>query len=303
MDRDVAILLDAISEWRERPLFSHYRSIHPFRHFIGRPDPGECLIFLERITARWLRTAGTYVLIPNQERFPERLAPLLDRMDHVLCKSHHAREIFAARHPSVRYIGFTSVDRSLPGARPEYDRYLHVAGASTLKGTDVLIDVWSRHPEWPTLTVVQRGRHARNIPQNVEVIDGYLPDAELRALQNACGVHLCPSAGEGWGHYIVEAMSCGALVITTDGPPMNELIRPDRGVLVPYGRVEPRKLGYSFHVDPAALERAIAGVMALSDDVKASVGAAARAWYEANDHAFRERLRSVLGEVLPGIEG
>src|SRR5690606_13048298 len=137
------------------------------------------------------------------------------------------------------YIGFTSVDRALPDASPDFGRFLHVAGASTLKGTDTLLEVWSAHPEWPALTVVQRDRRTIRAPANVQILDGYLPDAELRELQNACGVHLCPSMGEGWGHYIVEAMSCGAVVVATDGPPMNELVQPGRGVLVPYSRVEP----------------------------------------------------------------
>jgi glycosyltransferase involved in cell wall biosynthesis len=299
IDRDVRLLLDGFAAWRERPRFSHYRSISPLRRFLGRRDPDECIVFVERITARWLRCAGRYVLIPNQERYPERLVPLLRHLDHVLCKSHHAVEVFAAHHPSVHYLGFTSVDRRLAGARPDYGRVLHLAGSSTLKGTSTLLEVWARNPEWPELTLVQHARNApRTVPANVRLITDYLPDAELQALQNACGIHLCPSRSEGWGHYIVEAMSCHAVTLTTSAPPMNELVQPDRGVLVPYHRSEPRKLGVNFFVDPDALERAIAGVIAMPEHDKARIGDAAREWFEANDRAFRERLRQLTETLL-----
>jgi glycosyltransferase involved in cell wall biosynthesis len=301
MDRDVRLLRDAIAELGASPEFSRYRSISPLRRWFDRRDDEHCIIFLERVTARWLRRAGRYLLIPNQERYPERLVPLLRRIDHVLCKSHHAVEVFAARHPSVHYLGFTSEDRGMPATRPDYTRFLHLAGASNLKGTPTLLEVWSRHPEWPVLTLLMHRRDApRHVPANVDLIADYLPDDRLRTLQNACGVHLCPSLSEGWGHYIVEAMSCRAVTITTDGPPMNELVSPDRGVLVPVARTEPRKLGTNFHVETDALEAAIEARLNASAEENARLGEAARAWYERNDRAFRERLASLIATLLPG---
>jgi glycosyltransferase involved in cell wall biosynthesis len=300
VDRSVRILLDAFSLWRERPVFSRYRSINPLRRFYGRRRAEECIIFLERVTARWLRQAGRYVLIPNQERYPERLAPLLQRIDHIFCKSRHAQEIFAARHPSVHYLGFTSIDRALPHSQPDYTRFFHLAGGSSVKGTPTLLEVWARHPEWPVLTVVWHRREApRTVPSNVNLITRYLPDAELQALQNACGIHLCPSLSEGWGHYIVEGMSCRAVVVATDGPPMNELVQPERGVLVPYSRSEPRKLGFDFHVDQAALERAISGLISLPLAAKENLGSAARQWFEENDRGFHRRLHQLTTTLLP----
>jgi glycosyltransferase involved in cell wall biosynthesis len=302
IDRDVQILTEAFSSFRERPDFSHYRSISPLRGLIGRRPKDTSILFLERVTSRWLRRADHFLLIPNQERYPQRLVRLLRRMDHILCKSEHAKQIFAQHHPSVHYIGFTSLDRSLPEVPPDYERFLHLAGGSGLKGTAALLEAWARHPEWPELTLVQHSKAAPNeVPANVNLISRYLPDHELRELQNACGVHLCPSLSEGWGHYIVEAMSCGAVTLTTDGPPMNELIRPERGVLVPVERSEPRKLGINFHVAVAALEETIDRLIALPIAEKARIGATAREWFEANDGAFAERLRAIVSAVAPEL--
>lgn len=304
VDRSVRIMLDAFSAWRERPVFSHYRSINPLRRFYDRRHSEECIFFMERVTARWLRRAGRYVLIPNQERYPERLVPLLRSIDHIFCKTRHAREIFAIRHPSVHHLGFTSIDRVLPRSEPDYTRLLHLAGGSSVKGTPTLLEVWAQHPEWPVLTVVWHRREApRTVPGNVNLISHYLPDAELQALQNACGIHLCPSSSEGWGNYIVEGMSCRAVVVVTDGPPMNELVQPERGVLVPYCHTEPRKLGFDFHVDPIALERAITDLIALPVEAKERLGRGARTWFENNDRAFHENLRDLTAKLLPDLVG
>jgi glycosyltransferase involved in cell wall biosynthesis len=244
---------------------------------------------------------GRTLLIPNQEWFPPRMIPHLRRIDHVLAKSRHAQAIFSRHHPSSHFVGFTSADRRITGAAPDPDRFLHVAGGSALKGTSALLEVWARHPEWPELTVVRHPR-ARDVPlrvqPNVRLVERYLEDDELRALQNACGVHLCPSLSEGWGHYIVEAMSCGAVPLVTDAPPMNELVGPDRGILVPYDRVEPRKLGSCFHVDRGALERAIAALIGMPAAEKERIGAAARRWFEENDRAFATRFDDLLPRLL-----
>jgi glycosyltransferase involved in cell wall biosynthesis len=299
VDRDIHLLTDAFSGWAPEPEFSGYRSISPLRMLVGRRVPTETLVFLERITARWLRAAGRYVLIPNQERYPRRLVGLLDRVDHVFAKSRHAVDVFAQFHSSVHYLGFTSPDRLLPGTEPDYDQFLHLAGGSALKGTETLLALWSRRPDWPVLTVVwhRKGALPERTPNNVHLVDRYLRDDELQVLQNRCGVQLCPSRSEGWGHYLVEALSCGAVVVTTDGPPMNEHVTPERGVLVPWHRSEPRKLGTDYHVDPEALESAVDALLNTSREEKAAKGEAARRWFEENDRAFRVRLRRLWEEL------
>jgi glycosyltransferase involved in cell wall biosynthesis len=299
MDRDIRLLREALGASPTPVTFSHYRSISPLRRFFDRRRPDECLIFLERITARWLRRAGQYILIPNQERFARRLVPLLSRIDHIFCKTRHAEEIFARLHPSVHYLGFTSVDRRSVGTSPDFSRFFHLAGGSSLKGTATLLALWERHPEWPELTLVQhRGDPPAAIPANVRLIHRYLPDEELRDLQNACGIHLCPSSSEGWGHSIVEAMSCGALVVTTDAPPMNELVRPERGVLVPWSSSEPRKLGVNYYVDTGRLEETIDSLARRSEEEKRSMGIEARRWFEENDREFRLRLEALATSLI-----
>ena len=250
---------------------------------------------IERVAPWWRRKAGRHFLIPNQERFPERLLPRLKMVDRVLCKSRHAEDIFSRHHADVRFIGFTSEDRGMPGAEPDYGRFFHLAGRSTLKNTELLLTLWAAHPESPLLTLVQHPENApASVPGNVELVARYLDDDGLRLLQNSCGIHLCPSLSEGWGHYIVEAMSCAAVTVTTAAPPMDELVTPERGIIVPFSHSEPRHLGKNFHADPAELEAAIKHLIAMPEAAKRMLGEAGRKWFLENDRTFANRLATAL---------
>jgi glycosyltransferase involved in cell wall biosynthesis len=201
--------------------------------------------------------------------------------------------VFGALGCATELVGFTSGDRleGRPGGGEP--AFLHLAGQSRQKGTDILLDLWRKHPEWPTLTVVIRPNNpvARDPGlANVRFLTGFLEDCELRRLQNDHLFHLCPSEVEGFGHSLVEAMSCGAVTLTTDAPPMNELVTPERGMLVPYHAGQPQRLGMNYYVDPEALERCIEEMLAMPAERRAEFGANARDWYLRNDARFRARL-------------
>lgn len=295
LTRDSAILERALGAAGVRAASAARRERSLLEAALGRRR-ARVVLHVERVHRRWLGAGAENWLIPNQERFPRRHLRLLARIDRVLAKTHHAEAIFrdtAAR--SVVHTGFTSEDRHDPSITKDWRRFFHMAGGNTLKGTATLVELWARHPEWPELVLRQKPEQApKSLPANVILYGDYMADDELRALQNACGIHLCPSQSEGWGHHIVEAMSTGAVTLTTDAPPMNELITADSGVLVAANGSEPRHLGRRFFVDSAALERTVETLIDMPAAAKHRLGEAARARYREIDSAFNERLASLF---------
>ena len=307
LDSDASLLQTALEAAGHKVTFSHCRSKSLVSSLFGKltkkKPEFDANIFLERTFPAWFDSAAINILIPNQERYPERQLSRLSKIDHVFCKSKHALEIFSKHSEKYKFgchlTSFTSKDVHLNDEIPDYNKFFHLAGRSTLKGTDIILKLWGDNPHWPTLTIVQNKDNApESVPSNVTLIAEHLPYAELIKLSNKNGVHLCTSLSEGWGHYIVEAMSAKAVVVTTDAPPMNELITPDRGILVPYSRSEPRHLGTNFYVGEAKLEDSIKSLISLNAAEKEALGLAGRAWFLRNHQQFLKNIESTFNSIF-----
>jgi hypothetical protein len=270
--------------------------------------PFELNIHLEDVRPGYVWLAERNVLIPNQEWFGPGSKAHLASVTEVWAKSRLAQRLFAQIGCTVRMLGWTSEDRRMPGTRgPKENVGLHVAGSSTGKGTDAVLDVWARNPSWPTLRVLRRphnyfGRtlpwRERAVHPNIEIVTDRVDEKTLRSLQNESAIYLCPSQAEGFGHIVLEGLSVGGVVITTDAPPMNELVTADAGLLVAVERTEPMGIGERYFVSHDDLERKIRQALAMSPAEREALGRAARARFEVIDQAFRARIKACLKAVL-----
>ena len=254
---------------------------------------------LEHVRPASFGLADINLLMPNPEWVSSRSLRYLPRYDAILTKTHEATRIFEARGLKAIEVGFRSRDRHDPRVPRKPRSFLHAAGSSHLKGTATLVEVWKRHPEWPLLTVLRAGPSAEDDggAANLRIVRERLSDADVRRLQNEHVFHLCLSQTEGWGHYLVEAMSCAAVVIACDGAPMNQMIDPSRGIPVTAREGDAYHLARTWHVDEAALEQAIERALAMDDDERHALGANARAWYLTNQIAFPARLGAALDSL------
>jgi hypothetical protein len=238
-------------------------------------------LMLEHVWLQYLPTAQVNVAVPNPEWFDSHDRRFLAQVDHVWAKTGYTRELFSALGCKTTYIGFDSEDR-YERAIAKQRTYFHLAGKSTMKGTDRLVRVWQRHPEWPRLILLQH-RAGSTVPPaapNIEVRSAYLSDEELRRLQNVA-----------------------AVTVTVDAPPMNELVGVDRGVLVRHGATGRQRLATTYQFDEAALEAAMARTLAMSDEECALLGARARAWFVENKSGFTRRIEAALATLpLSGLQ-
>jgi hypothetical protein len=255
-------------------------------------------LFVEDAPPDWFHTARVNCLIPHQEWFRPHLEPLLPRFDWLLCKTRYAEQLFAKKTSRTRCIGFTTEDRGTGSYRPDYGAFLHMGGTSRQKGSSAVVRAWKSHPAWPLLHVVWHEETADVPPaENILWHRGFVPEMQLRELQIHCGIHVCPSEAEGYGHSLMEAMSCRAVPITTDAPPMNELVAPDRGILVPYSRTTSQGLGTNYYVDDQVLISAIEQLLALPVESRSGLGDRGRAFFEQEHAEFPTRLRRTLEEI------
>jgi glycosyltransferase involved in cell wall biosynthesis len=259
-----------------------------------RVDYATVGIHLEHIRKEYLTRSGLNLLIPNPEWFDRRFHGLLKHIDVVLCKTQDAIRIFSAVHNDCRYIGFTSLDRNSPAQRRR--EFLHLAGKSSHKGTDQIFQLWQSH-DMPSLTLQRLEKKHILEKKNYTFVGNRVDD--IGAFLSGFQFHLCPSECEGFGHYINEALSTGAIVITTDAAPMNELVSSDYGILVKAHHVGQHNWGSRYVVDINDLKEKIEMCSMLPDWRVQEMSRKAREAFENRDRKFRLNIKNFMRCVVP----
>jgi glycosyltransferase-like protein len=207
--------------------------------------------------------------------------------DRILVVSQRWQEILAAEygtrtevvHNGVDVARFAAPDPALAAAlrrqagaagRP---LILAVGGIEPRKGSDTLmraIAALRRSGRHPVLAVVgghsfqdyreYRDRVLSSLPHLGLRLDadvvllGTVPDAELPGWYAAADVLAFPSTKEGWGLAVLEAMSAGLPVVTSDLPVFREYLRPGQDALmVPVADAGALAVALAAVLDDAAL--------------------------------------------------
>jgi glycosyltransferase involved in cell wall biosynthesis len=238
-------------------------------------------------------------------------------IDAVLHKNELSASIFERipgtdRIPLRTTIGWSSVDIGATFAQDlqgrDFNSFLHLRGVSIQKQTDVVIETWLQNPEFPRLTVVATMRDDFSVPvplraaDNIEIRIGRLPTAELRSLQFKCGIHVCPSLSEGFGHSLNEARSCGSVLITTNGPPMRDfVVHGISGMHVPVrgANIGEFRKSISFRVCAEDLASTVRQVLKMPPDERRKIGCSAREHFLKDRAAFEAAIAELFGTSGP----
>lgn len=251
-------------------------------------------IFLELWSARLARHARKTVGVFNLEWFQSGWTRDLRRVTQLWAKSAESYAVYQRlRLPNAHMTGFLSRDL-MDVNIPREPVALHLRGHSDFKNTDAVIEAWRVDPTLPPLTIISAVH--LDVPAHVRLL-GRVSDAELRHEMNRASFHICPSRAEGWGHYITEALSVGARVITTDASPMNEHIRPEWGQLIAPTATSRHGLVTAHDVSARAIGDAMRQAAWIDLETELERARRAREHFDQRNASFTETALSLLARI------
>ena len=281
--------------------------------------PFDCVFLLEDAQSNPPLThpgfARRVVYVPNIEWIlPLDEASLAGRVDAILLKNEFSLQrmqgtSLAPHAAKARVVGWSSPE-PMAGLLPEprhFRGFLHVNGTSLQKQTATVIETWRRNPGFPELTVVQRilpdptaFTRPLNIAGNIVLHGSHLASPALDRLQHENGVHVCPSAAEGFGHTLNEARARGRVLVTTDAPPMRDMVvAGTTGFLVACKAeaVRPFHQSLAYPIDCEQLAAAIRSVLRHRPEDLLQMGRLARAAYLRDREAFFRNMKAFWHEL------
>lgn len=216
-------------------------------------------IFIDRINnPSILKTAKINILSANHEILLTEKhygwqIRFMRRLDYVICKTKYGEKIIRNLKKKynlkfvIYYIGHDTIFPQRNIHRRDYSTILYMAGAHQYKNTDAVIKCWLKYDNLPNIImgcydnciktqlktyITQEEYQQITTRKNVKFINNKMDYNDVVIMRYYYAIHLCPSMQEGYGHYINEGRITKSLVITTNLPPMNELINNDCGILI-----------------------------------------------------------------------
>jgi len=206
------------------------RKVH---HLFPQCEEAELNIFLEVINPSLFSYAAKNIWIPNHEWTYKTWSPYLKMVDEVWVKTKEAQRLFADFSP--RYIGWTSIDKIF-NQNKNYHKAIVLVGKNIYRNPKPVLQAYYRilketpkyYPFLPKLVIPHNPEHVKffcppEIADKVEIISKTMTESEYDALLSECGLAICLSAAEGFGHAVNEAMSSGCNMILSPIIPFREL--------------------------------------------------------------------------------
>lgn len=257
---------------------------------------GKINVFFEVINKHHLNSLGRNILVPNPEWFASEWLGLLSKFDAVFCKTRHCQEVFSKYvGDKAIYTGWTSEDRYTPLEVAKNRNFLHTAGKSETKGTKNTLKAFTLDGMDKAALIVTSNKNYSWLKgtENIKVVNNRLNESSFKYLQNAIQFHVCCSEYEGFGHYINEAKSTGAIIITTNAAPMSEMCDKSFSMLCKADKYRLMGIVDTWSVGASEIANAVIKCRNLSDKQVAEMSEASRQSFIDNDNLFRAKIKEV----------
>jgi hypothetical protein len=280
--------------------------------------------WIEEIDEKYFIESKKNIMMVNIDLFCA-LNPMTKYINLYICKTKYTeeclKELMNLKKINIAKLLFTkhtTLPDNLynPEIKKNYKYFLHSAGKSHFKNTYLLIMTWLKYKlppiiitcYWRCFKHLMNRLKEKNIVINLKelkkkhniIFYNYkLKNEKLIFYKNYCGVHICTSEKEGYGHYLNEGRIVKAVIITIDGKPMNEFVKNNiNGYLIPweteYVNEKNMSLVYTFNI--TSLYETITKI--LNTDIKKlkELGEMGHIFYLSDSEFFIKNINKIRDE-------
>ena len=281
-------------------------------HYFPQCPQAEVNIFVEVFNPSLLAYAGTNIWIPNPEWTYKTWEPYAKMVDEIWVKTHEAEKLFAqwVEPERIRYVGWTSIDKVHP-EKKNYWKAIVPAGKNIWRNPRPIIQTYmaikrgdpSLYSALPELNIVYdpQAIDLPPIPDEFAAkikLRGTLSEKDYDELLHECGLCICLSAAEGFGHAVNEAMSAGCMLLLNPIDAFRELAEEVLWVSMQKSTPNPNCLGTLEDVDLESVRDALAVYASSQFQWKQTKSKLVRSEYEARHAKFVATMTETLTNLF-----
>jgi hypothetical protein len=269
-------------------------------------------IFVEVVNPSLFSYAAKNIWIPNIECTPLTWVPYMDMVNEIWVKTHEAESIISELTPTtVRYIGWTSLNKETPSTK-NYFKAIVPLGKNLNREIDVIFNAYEHiHSigsidfcKLPILHVVSW--RPLEVPSSIAdrvVLHNKLSDEEYDKLLTECGLCICLSKAEGFGHAVNEAMASGCnMIVSSIAPFVEDVVGETNAGALFCESSETVSNGTYFGClvssDVTSLVKQLQQYVDTSDEDRKAGGNVMRTAYQDNHKTWIDRMRVLIPQVL-----
>jgi len=287
--------------------FDNKVEIHKVQHVFPQCGEAELNIFIEAVNHALMSYAAKNVWIPNIEWTYKTHVPYLTMMDEIWVKTKESESVFKQYSKNVRYIGWTSIDKVL-SEKVNYNKAIVLVGKNIYRQPKQLLKAYYQiktsepdlYSKLPILHIPYNPDHVTifcppELSDKVVMLNKELSEKEYDELLHECGLAICTSACEGFGHAVNEAMSSGCNMLLSPIKPFLELTEETAYFADVLNVVShPDCLSTLVDVSVSSLVRILEEYIGKSFKAKKGISAQMRSLYEKHHKTFIDCMIPLL---------
>jgi hypothetical protein len=305
VSQDIHILHGLISH-----VFGQETQIRHIPSYYPQCPEAEINFFIEVINPCLFFYASKNIWIPNPEWTYKTWQPYAEMVDEIWVKTHEAEKLFREWTDKVRYIGWTSIDKVQP-EKKDYNKAIVPVGKNIWRNPKPIIQAYMRIQQTiPTLYQALPELHIVHMPEAVpvpplpETVKGkivlhseVMKEEDYDRLLQECGLCICMSAAEGFGHAVNEAMSTGCNLILSPIDAFREIVKHCWWVSNSKVTPHPQCLGNLEDIEIASLVESLQLYCSSKYLERKRNTKTSREQYEERHQSFIKRMTEILSEM------